>query len=262
MNLAHPARISGSAPIALVTGASSGIGREFARRSAREGFDVVLVARTESALELLADELSREHGVAVMVHPADLSTSAGLTSLSRAMDALPRLDHLVNCAGLAPEGDLARADIDELERMVHLNITTVTALTRAAVIRMRAAGGGSIINVASAAGYQPTPYLAAYGASKSYVRMFSEAISEENRAHRVRVLSVSPGDTDTAMNPGSGRRKRRPEQVVETAWRALRSSAPSVVDGRGNRLTAFLASRVLPTKIALRIAERMFRSKA
>jgi len=118
-----------------------------------------------------------------------------------------------------------------------------------------------VINIASVAGYQATPYLAAYGASKSYVRLFSEAISEENRKHGIRVLSVSPGDTLTPMNPGEAKGKRRPQDVVDTAWAALDGSAPSVVDGGSNRMLAAL-SRVLPTRTGLRIAEKMFRYKA
>jgi short-subunit dehydrogenase len=126
---------------------------------------------------------------------------------------------------------------------------------------MRAQGSGTIVNIASGAGYQPTPYLAAYGASKSYVRMFSEAIYEENRSHGVRVLAVSPGDTETPMNPGATKGKRQPSQVVDTAWKAMTGRAPSVVDGGKNRLLAGL-SRILPTRTGLRIAGRMFRDRA
>src|SRR3546814_1458973 len=128
--------------------------------------------------------------------------------------------------------DLARADEAELHRLVGVNVVAVTLLARAAVVRMRAQRNGTVINVGSVAGYQPMPHVAAYSASKAYVLSLSEALSEENRQHGVRVFAVSPGDTETPMTTRTSGMKRRPEQVVETAWRATRRTAPSVVDGR------------------------------
>jgi short-subunit dehydrogenase len=249
-------------PLAMITGASSGIGAQFARRYAREGFDLVLVARSEAALHELAAELVDEHGVGVDVHVADLATPAGVDALVQRIAADARaVDHLVNSAGIAPEGDLADADGGSLRHMVDLNITALTLLNRAAIVRMRAAGTGTIINVASGSAYQPVPHMAAYSASKSYVLMLSEAMYEENRGHGLRVLAISPGATETPMNPGSAGGKRTPEQVVDTAWRALRGNRPSVIDGTANSVLAAIASRVLPTRAALRIAERMMRAK-
>lgn len=250
-------------PLAVITGASSGIGEQFARRYAREGFDLLLVARSGHVLHALADELARDHGTTAAVHVADLADPADVAVLTRELtDGLARVDHLVNCAGVAPEGDLVDTQEETLRHLVELNVTTLTLLTRAAAIRMRAAERGTIINVASGAAYQPTPHLAAYGATKSYVLMLTEALSEENRAHGVRILSVAPGDTDTPMNPGPGRGKRRAAQVVDTAFEALRGSAPSVVDGRANSLTATVSTRLLSRRLRLRIAERMMRDKA
>lgn len=250
-------------PLALVTGASSGIGAEFARRYAREGFDLVLVARSVGTLQAIADDLAAEQGVTVDVHGADLADAADVAALTgRIADELPRIDHLVNCAGVSPEGDLADADEDALRQMVDLNVTALTLLTRAAVVRMRAAGHGTIVNVASAAAHQPMPHLAAYAASKSYVLMLTEALSEENRAHGLRILAVSPGDTETPMNTGPAKNKRRPEQVVDTTWKALPGRAPSVVDGRANSVLATVSTRVLPKRFGLRTAERMMRHKA
>lgn len=253
---------SSSRPLAVVTGASSGIGRQFAYRHAREGFDVVLVGRSKDALRTLATDLTKKHGIKAEVHAADLSKPADIDALIASIEQLPRLDHLINCAGTNPEGDFARADVDELRQMIDINVTALTLLTRAAVIRMRAAGNGAIINIASGASYQPTPYLAAYGASKSYVRMFTEALYEENRRYGVRIFAVSPGNTDTPMNPGKTKNWRQPDQVVDTAWRALTKTTPSVVDGSTNSAVATLASRFLPRRTGLRIAERMFRDKA
>lgn len=250
-------------PLALITGASSGIGAEFARRYAREGFDLLLVARSEAALRALAEELSAEHAIAASLHTADLSDPAEVAGLVSVIDQqLPRLDHLVNSAGTAPEGDIDRMNPDELRRMVDINITALSLLTQAAVIRMRGAGSGTIINIASGAGYQALPHFSAYAASKAYVIRFTEALSEEQRSHGLRIFSVAPGDTETPMNPGAAKGKRQAHQVVETAWRAASTTAPSVIDGRMNRVLATLSTRVLGKRLALRIGERMMRPKA
>jgi len=252
-----------SRPVAVITGASSGIGEEFARRYAREGFDLVVVARTEKKLRELAAHLSEQHGVAVDVHVADLATQADSEAVAHKIEhELPRLDHVVNCAGVAMEGDLNRLDAQEVRAMLDLNISALTLLSRAAIIRMRAQRHGTVVNIASGAAYQPTPHLAAYGASKAYVLMVTEALSEENRRHGVRVLAVSPGDTDTPMNPGLAKKPRKPEQVVETTWRAISGTKPSRVDGRQNAFVAMLTSRFLTRRYRLRMADKMTRHKA
>jgi short-subunit dehydrogenase len=250
-------------PLALVTGASSGIGAEFARRYAREGYDLLLVARTEHALRALAEEIAANHSIAAEVHVADLSREADVAELVvKIQERLPRIDHLVNSAGTAPEGDLVRVDPDELRQMVDINVTALTLLTRAAILRMRAAGRGTVINIGSGAGYQPLPHFAAYAASKAYVLRFTEALSEEYRNDGLRIFAVSPGDTETPMNPGAGKKKRKAHQVVDTAWKAMTSTSPSVVDGRTNSILAALSSRVLPKRFGLRTAEKMMREKA
>lgn len=254
---------SSSRPLAVITGASSGIGEQFARRYAREGYDLVVVARSRGALHSLADDVGSRHGAHVDVHTADLADAADVAVLAEKIErGLPRVDVLVNCAGVSPDGDLARADEAELRRLVDINVVAVTFLTRAAIVRMRERGSGTIINVGSVAGHQPMPHLAAYSASKAYVLALSEALSEENRSHGVRIFAVSPGDTETPMNPGAARTKRRPEQVVETAWRATGRRAPSVVDGGMNTAFAALTTRLLPKRTGLRIAERLMRDRA
>jgi short-subunit dehydrogenase len=247
-------------PLAVITGASSGIGEQFARRHAREGHDVVLVARSGVALRALADELGARHGVTATAHVADLAREADVATLAEALRAdLPRLDHLVNSAGVAPEGDLADTSAAHLRQLVDLNVTALTLLTQAAIVRMREQGSGTIVNIGSAAGYQPMPHFAAYAATKAYVIDLSEALSEENRRFGLRILAVSPGDTDTGMGSSPATNKRRPEQVVDTAWRAISGTAPSVVDGTVNAILATVSSRVLPTRLRLRVAERMMR---
>lgn len=251
-----------SRPVAVVTGASSGIGEQYARRYAREGFDLVLVARSADTLRALAAELISRFDIRVDVHPADLSDAEAVATLVTKLTVeLPRLDHLVNCAGVAPNGDLEFADEGMLRQLIDLNVTALTLLTRAAITRMRPTGAGTIINVASAAAYQPIPHMAAYSASKSYVLMLTEALYEENRRHGLRIFAVSPGDTATPMS-SRPEHARQPQQVVETTWRAMSASSPSVVDGGTNRFLAAVVGRVLPRRVSLRITERMFRFMA
>jgi short-subunit dehydrogenase len=249
-----------SRPVAVITGASSGIGAQFARRYAREGYNLVLVARSAPALRALADELAAEHGITADVHVADLTQAADISALAVAVaETLPRLDHLVNSAGSAPEGDLVDTPEGALRQVVDLNVTALMLLTRAAITRMRVQRRGTIINIGSAAGYQPMPHFATYSATKSFVIDFTEALSEENRAFGVRILAVSPGATDTGMGSDPSTNKRRPEQVVDTAWKAMRGASPSVVDGTMNSILATLSSRVFPKRFGLRTAERMMR---
>ena len=249
-----------SRPVAVITGASSGIGAQFARRYAREGYDVVLVARSKSALEALADELASKNKITATVHAADLTQAADVAALAAVMtEGLPRLDHLVNSAGSAPEGDLVDTDEVALRQVVDLNVTALTLLTRAAITRMRSQQKGTIINIGSAAGYQPMPHFATYSATKSFVISFTEALSEEYRSSGLRIFAVSPGDTDTGMGSNPSTKKRHPDQVVDTAWRAMRGTAPSVVDGTANSILAALSSRLFPKRLGLRIAERMMR---
>lgn len=253
---------SSARPVAVVTGASSGIGEQYARRYAREGYDLVLVARSQDVLHSLASELTAAHQIHVDVHAADLADAEAVAILVKKLASeLPRLDHLVNCAGVAPNGDLANTDEMALRHMIDLNITALTLLTRAAIIRMRGEGTGTIVNVASAAGYQPIPHMAAYSASKSYVLMFTEAMYEENRRYGLRIFAVSPGDTDTPMSAHPDK-ARKPEQVVDTTWRAMSGNAPSVVDGAANAILTTLATRAFPRRLGLRITEKMFRDMA
>ncbi len=249
-------------PLAVITGANSGIGLEFARRYAKEGFDLLLVARNQATLSRVADELKDAHGITATTRVADLSNATEVEALAELItDKLPRVDHLVNCAGVAPGGDLDRTSAAELERMIATNINAVTLLTRAAVIRMRAASRGTIVNIASASGYQPMPHFAAYAASKSYILRFTEAMSAEQRPYGLRIFSVGPGDTETPMNPGPGRGKRTARQVVDTAFATMPTKKASVVDGRRNAFATLVTNRLLPKQIALNITERMMRRK-
>lgn len=248
----------------LITGASSGIGRAFAHRVATLGGDVVLVARRDDVLRDLADELITRHGIRATVLAHDLDQpNAGAVLAARLGDEGLTIDALVNNAGLGIHGDLAATPPSTAMTQVAVNVASLTELTALLLAPMVERGSGTIVNVASTAGFQPVPHMAVYSASKSYVLTFSRALWRETRGTGVDVLALCPGATETAFFDTAGAaaavgRRRSPDQVVDTALRALRRGRPSVVDGRGNAFIAWLAPR-LPERLALSIAERSVR---
>ncbi|HEY3241638.1 MAG TPA: SDR family oxidoreductase, partial [Acidimicrobiia bacterium] len=186
---------------ALVTGASGGIGEVLARRLAARGCHLVLVARTEPALEKLASELSAAHGVDVEVLPADLITEEGVAAVEArlAQDGAPPVDLLVNNAGYGSAGPFAELDPARVAGEVRLNVLALVRLTRAAVPGMVARGRGSVLNVSSVASLQPLPNMATYAATKAFVTSFSESLHEELRGRGVTVTALLPGFTRTGF---------------------------------------------------------------
>ncbi|WP_204359870.1 SDR family oxidoreductase [Microbacterium sp. PM5] len=248
----------------LITGASSGIGRAFAQRLAAAGSDLVLVARRADVLEEVARDLRARHGVNVLVLAHDLdSPDAAETLVARLQAERVTVDALINNAGLGIHGDLGSAPLASATTQIAVNVNSLTALTALLLPQMLARGRGAIVNVASTAGFQPVPHMAVYSASKAYVLTFTRALWRETRGTGVDVLALCPGATDTAFFATAGDAasvgsRRSPEQVVDTALRALHRGRPSVVDGRGNAFVSWLAPR-LPERLALNIAERSVR---
>ena len=191
---------------ALITGASSGIGLELSRLFAADGIDLVLVARDRARLEELAAQLRQDHGVAVRCEARDLSEPGSAARLWNDLDsASVTVDILVNNAGLGMYGALESQDPEALERMVQLNVATVTTLSRLAIPGMRARGWGRILNVGSVVGYQPAgPRMAAYYASKAFVVSFSKALAIELEGTGVSVTALSPGLTASRFEERSG----------------------------------------------------------
>ncbi len=184
----------------LITGASAGIGRALAEEFGRNGHDLVLVARSAEKLSELAEALGARHHVRATAIPMDLSTARSAAELAvsvRQRDLV--VDVLVNNAGSAEAGAFRRTEGADLQRMVQLNIGTLTGLTRLFLDGMVERGWGRVLNVASVAGFQPVPGLAAYAASKAYVLSLTEALDEELRGTGVRVGALCPGLTDTDM---------------------------------------------------------------
>jgi uncharacterized protein len=213
----HPRTPGASWQRALVTGGSGGIGEALARRLAARGCHLVLVARTQLALEKLAGELSAAHGVDVEVLPADLTTEEGVASIeARLTDAgaLP-VDLLVNNAGYGSAGPFAALDPARVAGEVRLNVLALVRLTRAAVPGMVDRGAGAVLNVSSVAGLQPIPNMATYAATKAFVTSFSESLHEELRGRGVTVTALLPGFTRTGFKARSGLER---SGIPDFAW--------------------------------------------
>ncbi len=187
---------------ALITGASDGLGRAFARLAAAEGYDLVLTARREDLLEALAAELRAAHGVTVEVLPADLSREGEAERLWAAASAGRPIAVLVNNAGLGAHGAFAdRAEWAREYQSVMVNVVSATVLLKEAVTAMAAGAGGRVLNVASTAAYMPGPWMAVYHATKAHLLSLSEAVAHELRGSGITVTALCPGP----RGPGSSR---------------------------------------------------------
>lgn len=249
---------------ALITGASSGLGIQYAEQLAREGMDLILVARSADALRAVADGIEAKHGRNVRVLPTDLTDRAARDHLIAEVDSM-QVDILVNNAGFGTTGDFIDIDTERILREIELNCVALTHLARAFLPAMVARQHGAIINVASTAGFQPLPGFGVYAATKAYVRSFSQALWAETRDSGVRVLSVCPGPTQTEffVNTGSPTmmtKRRTPEQVVQSTFRALNRGQMEVVDGSSNRITAF-GSKLAPTRLVLPVSRLITRER-
>ncbi len=191
-------------PLAVVTGASSGIGLEYAERLAVMGYDLVVVARRRGRLESVASQLEGDCGATVEVMPADLTRAAELRKVEDRLRSLPRLEVLVNAAGFGTVGEFAGVAADRIEAEIALNVTALVRLTRAAVPGMTARRTGSIVNVSSMASFQPNPFFATYGASKAYVTSFTEALAAELAEQGVYLQALCPGPVRTEFGQVAG----------------------------------------------------------
>jgi len=241
---------------ALVTGASAGIGAEFARALARRGMSCVLTARREDRLRALADELARDTGVETKVVPADLVAPEGA---DRVADAVAGLDlgMLVNNAGFGAAGRFEKLATDRLRAMVQVNCTAPVVLTSRLLRAMRTRGRGAIVFVGSVAGRQPLPGHGVYAATKAFDLFVGEALWAELRGTGVDVVVLEPGSTDTEFHAVAGGIPRAPEpadRVVAVALDAL-GRQPSVVSGWMNWVKAN-ASRFVPRATMAALAAR------
>jgi uncharacterized protein len=217
---------------ALVTGASSGIGRQLATQLAADGSDLVLVARRTSLLDELAAQLRAAHRVQAEVLTADLTTPAGLGAVTaRLGDADRPVELLVNNAGVGAEGPFADRPAADAAGQVSLNVLALVTLTRAALPGMLARGHGGVLNVSSVAGFFPMPGSAVYAATKAFVTSFSEGLSGEVAGRGVHVTALCPGFTRTEAPP-EGSEAGLPAFAWLDASRVARAGLDAVASGR------------------------------
>lgn len=254
--------------VALITGASSGIGKAFAYELAARGAHLVLVARSTARLQEIADDIHARHGRTVDVIPADLiQTDATDNLVRRLADANLRIDVLINNAGFGTYGQFETLSTAKQCDEIQLNCVALTALTHRLLPDMLQRADAAVINVASTAAFQPVPYMATYAATKAYVLAFSEALWSECQGRGVRVLALCPGATDTAFfdvaaaQEAAVGEKMPVSAVIETAMRALDANHSYVVVGARNRMQSNL-HRLLPRETVLKITEKIMRPKA
>jgi short-subunit dehydrogenase len=248
---------------AIVTGASSEIGRAFALELARRGHPVLLIARREDELSRVALQVSERGGRAAVL-AADLATPGGIDVVSRAVEALSAVDVLVNNAGIGGYGEFVTQPLGSEAAQVALNIGAVVGLTRRILPRMIARRRGHVINVASILAFMPTPYFATYAGTKAFVLHFTEALAHELRGTGVSVLASCPGVVKTQFSrlAGSGSQDEglpqlAPEAVARVSVQAMASGRVVRVIGAAYHLLAFLAA-ITPRALMRRIMGRVF----
>ena len=249
----------------LVTGASSGLGAEFARQLADRGGNLVLVARSAGRLDALADELRARHRVTVTTVPADLSLADEVSRVA-AHAATSPVDVLVNNAGLGTYGIFAALDPGREHAEMMVNTVAAVDLAHALLPGMLARRRGGIITVASSIAFQPSPHQAVYGATKAFALAFSEALWAETRGTGVRILALCPGPVATGFFAGLGdqaatssiiyRRTADPADVVQAAPRGFDRDAMTVIPGLRTRVLA-QGHRFLPRTVMVRMAAKM-----
>lgn len=248
-------------PVALVTGASIGIGKEIAVQLAQQGHDLVLVARSEGKLHEVAAELEKQHGAKSTVIASDLGRAGSAQALFDAVKSKGlAVDVLVNNAGFGLKGRFVKMSLAEQQEMIQLNVTTLTELCWLFGRDMAARGHGRILNVGSIASFEPGPEFGVYSATKAYVLSFSEAIDAELRGQGVNVTTLCPGAVLTNFHDRASNDSKlllatamQPAPVARAGLRALFAGRPVVIPGLLNWLAAFtvrLTPRRLVTKVS------------
>ena len=253
-------------PIALITGASGGIGEALAYKVGGDGYKLVLVARNSEELNRVAGVIATKLDIPTVAIPLDLTEPRAAATLEYELskrDLVP--DLLINNAGFGLRGAATALDHDAQINMIDLNIRTLTELTLRHARDMKRRGKGGIINVSSTAGYIPGPHMAVYYATKAYVSSFTEALAVEMKPHGVQITSVVPGVTKTDFQRRAGLEeallvKAAPsmsaEQVAEIAYSGFKKRKNVVITGGLNWLAAHMF-RILPRRLLLPILSRM-----
>jgi len=246
---------------AIVTGASGGLGLEFAKLLASDGHDLVLVARSADKLERIASELRSKHGVSVEVISQDLGVP---DAAARLVERVPSCDILVNNAGFASNGRFDSIPPERVREELLLDVVTLTELTRGYLPGMRERRSGRILNVASTAAFLPGPFMAVYYAAKAYVLSFSQALSEELRGSGVTATVLVPGATATGFADRADVASTllfrlptaRADAVAKAGYRGMLAGKDLIIPGFLNQLLAF-AMRFTPRRLLLWISRRL-----
>jgi hypothetical protein len=251
---------------ALITGASSGIGYEFAKLFARNGYNLVLIARSNQKLMQIADELKENFGIAVKIITKDLSLPTSPTEIfHEVQQASIRVDILVNNAGFATYGLFAETSLETELKMLQVNVVALTHLTKLFLQEMLKHKQGKILNVASTAAFQPGPLMAVYYATKSYVLSFSEAIANELNGSGITVTALCPGPTRSSFQAKaemeksklvSGQKIMDAATVAKIGYDGLMKNQRVVVPGLKNQLLA-LSVRFTPRNWVTHIVRNM-----
>lgn len=251
---------------ALITGASVGLGREFARLAAQDGMDVVLVARSKDKLDALAAELKSAHGIAAHVIDVDLMRhDAADVVFARARDMGLTIDVLVNNAGFGATGPFVELPLDKELGQIDLNVRALVALSHLFGNEMVARRSGHILNIASTAGFQPGPFMATYFATKAFVVSFSEALAHELRGTGVKVTCHCPGATATEFAKSAGNDQTAlfqkgsvatSDDVARHAWGAMKNGRVLAIHGFLNNVL-MQANRMSPRAVVRSITARM-----
>jgi len=256
------------AKTALVTGASAGLGAQYARLFARDGHALVLVARRKDRLDDLAVELREQYNVTVYVLPADLAAPEAPARLyAELAQRSIEVDFLVNNAGFGANGAFATLDLMPQLEMIQVNVVALTQLTRLLLPAMLTRGSGRILNIGSTAGFQPGPYMAVYYATKAFVNSFSEALAQEVRDSGVTVTLSCPGPTATEFSQVAGNEKTKlfqsvvmdAETVAREGYAAMLGGKVMAVHGLKNK-AMLQALRISPRFAARRFVATVNRS--
>jgi short-subunit dehydrogenase len=259
-------------PLALITGASSGIGAQFARELARGGNDLILVARRKDKLEELARRLERECGIAAEIVVADLATEDGLASVERRVASAENLELVVNNAGFGTRGLFFRADVEGQDQMHRLHVVATMRLTHAALSGMVQRGKGGIINVSSVAAFWQSPGSVSYCATKCWMNSFTKGLALElsSAGSKVKMQALCPGYTRSGFHDAAGMDRKLigdslwmgADELVAASLDGLERGTLVVVPGWRYKLAVFLmrhAPRWLMNPIAVRQQKRLGR---
>ncbi|GIP25654.1 short-chain dehydrogenase [Paenibacillus sp. J23TS9] len=251
--------------VALVTGASTGIGKAYASELAAKGSHVIVVARSKDKLETLAKELSSKYGIKAYALPADLSKPGAVRLLAEQIAELGlNVNILINNAGFGTHGRFEEISSEREQEMISLNVASLVDMTHQFLPYMQQQKNGIIVNVASLGSFQSIPYMATYAATKAFVLSFTESVFAENRHLGVRVLALCPGTTKTEFFDVIGTTEMpggingTPKSVVKAGFRGIEKGRSYIIDGTSNYWLA-QSVRFLTRKFTVIMTERMTR---